>query len=177
LAGTAANATSLDFNFSFTNVAEGGEDVFGIIRGLSDVATSQQASSVEILTTTGGETADGYGVGEYIGNAFRNSFVVVGGQITSADFGSSCFFSCPGGILTPSIAFQYFVGEFGTSSVAVLTGGGAPMFSLERTLITFTAVSAVQPSPIPLPAGGLLLLTGLAGIAALRRRITRGEHV
>lgn len=36
----------------------------------------------------------------------------------------------------------------------------------------YTYVLSPVPSPVPLPAGGLLLLTGLAGCAVLRRRRT-----
>lgn len=36
-----------------------------------------------------------------------------------------------------------------------------------------TWTSTTAPSPVPLPAGGLLLLTGLAGVAAIKRRKKR----
>ena len=43
------------------------------------------------------------------------------------------------------------------------------------SVVTGSTFATVTPSttPVPLPAGGLLLLTGLAGVAAVKRRSNR----
>ena len=74
-------AQALSFSFSFTNAANGGGTVTGIIDGLSDNAAFQQASSVQVLSND-----LGFGIGEYIGRPSRNGFTVVDGELTSFFF-------------------------------------------------------------------------------------------
>lgn len=76
---SSANA-SLIFDFSFTDIDNGGGVVSGEILGLSDNA-SGAASSLRILTNSGG-----FGVGEYVGNPIFNYFTVSNGVLTFIDF-------------------------------------------------------------------------------------------
>lgn len=50
-----------------------------------------------------------------------------------------------------------------------VTGAG----TITADTVLFTIDVTASPAPVPLPAGGLLLLTGLAGVAGLKRRQKR----
>ncbi len=171
LSSMSAQASTLDFNFSFTNTANTGGVVTGIVRGLTDNATSA-ATSVEVFTNT-----DGFGIGEYIGVPTNNSFTVVAGVITNVEFDvfgivNSTTFD----FLTPAEQLD-FLGFFDITIAFLIDGNGPVRAGLAMredsvTLgvlpinLTFTpAVAAV-----PLPAGAVLLLTGLGGLAVVRRR-------
>jgi hypothetical protein len=59
LAGSAAHAATLSFNFVFTNASNGGGTVTGVVEGLIDNNTTS-ATSVRVLSNT-----LGFGLGEY----------------------------------------------------------------------------------------------------------------
>lgn len=77
---TPANADLIDFDFSFTNSANDGGTVTGIVRGLMDDATSS-AASVEVLSNS-----TGFGIGEYVGSPSDNIWVVAAGMLVEFDF-------------------------------------------------------------------------------------------
>ena len=68
------------FHFSFTNSTNGGGTVTGtIILNATDTA----ATSLTVDTNSATPT---FGIGQYVGSPFPNSFTVVSGQITVANF-------------------------------------------------------------------------------------------
>lgn len=156
--GAAGSARSMpiDFNFSFTDTANGAGDVTGIIRGLFDDTSNQQATSVEVLSVTGG-----FGVGEYVGNPSDNSFDVAGGLITSF-----IFFVFGNGNTSPAVTCCSL--RLSSSSLVGLTN------EPDRLLATRDALNslAVTPVPVPVPAPATLALfgLGLAGLGWVRRK-------
>lgn len=156
-----ADAATLDFNFSFTGTFQSEGLVTGIIRGLTDNATSS-ASSVEVLTAAGG-----FGMGEYVlptSIVIYNTFTVTSGAITDWAFSAFEGGSVPSNNCC-SLAFF---------SQSFLRSSSAAGLSPNRSLTVLTEVPGLAFTPavsaVPLPAGGWLLLTGLAGVAALKRR-------
>lgn len=159
---TTASAATLDFTFSFVNAGvnngSGTATVTGIVRGLEDNATSA-ATSLEVLSND-----DGFGIGSYdIANASQNEFTVSNGQIVDADFVVFGFFA-EAPFVTDSTL------DMGIPLIGTLIQGGLRQAvdgasSSPASAVTFTPVTAV-----PLPAGGVLLISGLVGLAALRRR-------
>ena len=66
------------FHFSFTNSTNGGGTVTGtIILNATDTAATSLTVDTDTL---------GFGIGQYVGSPFPNSFTVVSGQITVANF-------------------------------------------------------------------------------------------
>ncbi len=73
------------------------------------------------------------------------------------------------GPTTLDFSFAPFAGvDFTSVSNITLLVTGAPGFGT-----TFDNVRATGPAVVPLPAGGLLLLSGLVGVGLMRRRRTR----
>ena len=155
-----AQAATLDFTFSFTNVASGGGIVAGIVRGLTDDATSA-ASSVEVLSNT-----SGFGVGEYVGKPLLNLWILTAGNITGVNFNSFGLFNVSPDVTDSSLNIELFGGG---SSVG-LEHLDAVINVSALTGLTFTPV--FEPPTVPLPAAGFLLVGALGGLAALRRRKT-----
>ncbi|MEO0566442.1 MAG: hypothetical protein AAF066_01825 [Pseudomonadota bacterium] len=149
-------ATITDFTFSFTNsAANGGGTVTGIVRGLEDNMTGQAATSVEILTNTAG-----FGIGEYVGNPFLNSWDVAGGLI------SGVFFSSFGtGNTSPAVVDSSFFVSFAR---AVQIGLNNSPTSVSSVPTGSTPQQFFKPTVVPLPATLPLLLGGLGliGLAA-----------
>jgi hypothetical protein len=178
----AAAAATLAFTFQFTNVANGGGTVTGIVRGLAASGTTA-ASSVQITGNTGTSFApDGVSpdvsLGEYIGTATMNSFLMQDGTIFSFNFIS---IGAIGFAATECCSLQ-LEGVVGGESDVGLTfdpQGDGPKGSF-LTNISFQAVPGPGPGlgsgpvPVPLPATGPLAIAGLllAGLA-LRRRARR----
>jgi hypothetical protein len=67
------------YEFTFDNTANGGGTVHGTITLPSSADGTYAASSVVITSNTAG-----FGLGEYVGDPADNSFVISGGNITSA---------------------------------------------------------------------------------------------
>ncbi len=151
-AATSGFAATLDFSFSFT---DGTETISGVVYGLEDNATGA-ATGVSITSNS-----TGYGIGDYalIETApLANSFTVSNGALTAADY-RNAFIADSNVQLTLDLDANSGSGGFAVvsnSKPVVLINGD----------INFDAVTT---SPIPLPAGGVLLLTGLFGFAGLRR--------
>ena len=151
-ATTASFAVPIDFNFS---LSDGTNTITGLIEGLNRDGSNQQATRI---------TVDGVFDTYVLSAFFSNSFSVSSGEIdlNSVDVISSA------------------LGSTGTNSIGLIWNGSAGSFeSIEEAIFTgarlevagniaFTPVTAV-----PLPAGGLLLLSGLVGIAGLKRRKKR----
>lgn len=156
---TPAEAATLDFNFSFTNDATtGGGTVTGIVRGLTDNATSA-ATSVEVLTNT--SSLGSFGIGEYIGNPTVNSFTLSSGVITSAGFTSVGVLNTSPAVTDSSLGFFFNFPNAPRGAGLAKNRGG---FNLNPNAgLTFTPAT-----PVPTPA----LLPGLIGLgaAALRKR-------
>ena len=149
----AASAATLTFDFSFTNSANGGGTVMGVITGLLDNATSA-ATSVRVTSNTAG-----FGIGEYVGNPPSNVFTVSGGTITAPYiFESFGVLNTSPAVTCCSLAFNLTAGIIGAEPTAglandrgsVILGSGA----------TFTPV-------VPIPATLPLFATGLAGLGLL----------
>ncbi len=88
-----------------------------------------------------------------------NSHPTLGPNIYGAFFAKGTGFNCPECVVSTAVSF--------TNNINSVT-------SFPDLVATFAVVeqSVVVPS-VPLPAGGLLLMTGLAGAVGLRRRKTR----
>ncbi len=159
-AGLVANVTSgyaitLDFNFSFDNAVNGGGTVTGIVRGLTDDATSA-ASSVEVLSNT-----SGYGIGEYIGNPLTNAWTVTAGVITDFEFLAFGADNCCSAVTTSSLDLE--VNPFFGPSVAGLTHDPDSVAASDRANLTFTSTKI---SAVPVPAALPLMVLGLASLGA-----------
>lgn len=159
ISGNAANALTLDFKFAFTNsLFNGGGAVTGIIRGLA-VNTTSSASSVEILSNT-----DGFGVGEYVGAPVDNAFTVVGTRLTDFEFLSFGLNNVSPDVTTAS----FYMGRGTADNDWIgLTDGGGNVMAGRGSLDSLVIERVIPPiRPIPLPATGLLLLTGFGTFVA-----------
>jgi MYXO-CTERM domain-containing protein len=177
LAGTApaAQAATLSFSFQFTNVANGGGTVSGVVRGLAPNGTVA-ASSVQITGNTGSGFAPAgvdpaVSLGEYIGTATQNSFIMQNGSIFSFNFIS---IGAVGFSSTECCSLQLEGVVNGESDVGLTFDpqGDGPHGSFQ-TNISFAVVPGPgpDPSPVPLPASGPMALAGLVlGWAVVRRR-------
>jgi len=139
---SSAAASTLDFNFSF---GSGVNTVTGTVFGLTDNAFS----SVSSVAVTGSP----------IGPVSFDDAILIGGfQVADGEI-------VAGGILDVTFGlptFGLFAGDF-LSGIALFDGPSDIQFVVGNA--SFTPVSAV-----PLPAGGLLFLFGIGGVAALSRR-------
>jgi hypothetical protein len=177
-AAPAAQAATLSFSFQFTNVANGGGTVSGIIRGLAPNGTVA-ASSVQITGNTGSGFAPSgvnpdVSLGEYIGTATMNSFIMQNGSIFSFNFIS---IGAVGFSSTECCSLQLEGVVNGESDVGLTYDpqGNGPNGSFQ-TNISFASVPGPGPgpSPVPLPASGALSLAALMLGGILFRRRVRG---
>ena len=140
------------FHFSFTNSTNGGGTVTGtIILNATDTA----ATSLTVDTNTATPT---FGIGQYVGSPFPNSFTVVSGQITVAnflDFGSDN--KSPAITCCSLVLNSEFGAGLSNDSLGVNSGGGD---------LTFTPV-------VPLPGALPLFATGLGALGLLGWRRKR----
>ncbi len=146
-----ANAVTLDYNFSFSNIVNGGGTVGGTIFGLTDDATSAATSVVVTSNTLG------FGVGEYIGSPISNSFTLSGGVITALDFLLFGSFN-----LTPDVICCSL--RLGGSSLA-----NAGLSNNPNNIIA-SSDAALSFSLIPLPAALPMFLLALAGLGFVARQ-------
>ncbi len=156
---TAVSASTLSFDFSFTNTINANESITGIVRGLTDNSTGA-AASVETLSNSGG-----FGLGEYVGDT--NTWTVAAGILTDYSFRSEGFWNSPPAVTCCSLSIssdfnnQPEAGLFPVDFLSGLRSGSGLVFT---------------PAEIPLPAGFPLLLAGLAGLAGLRLKKNRAAR-
>jgi hypothetical protein len=180
-----ARATTLDFEFSFTNFYNGGGAVTGIVRGLQDDAVNEVVS-LEVLTN-----AAGFGVGRFTAPSIRRGeFTVSAGMVTSAlfrSFGNANAAFGAGSVTSSSISIHSERVPGGMDGPRAIVGSlsnfphQVTTFSkwTKRPLVTFTRLDAppdVPPPPpppvVPLPAAGWMLLAGMAALLGVRRRMS-----
>lgn len=153
-------AATLDFNFSFTNVNNGGGTVTGIIRGLENNSIGE-AASVEILSNT-----DGFGVGLYSGAPSARVFGVTNSVLDFASFVSQGGVS-PDGFVQDS-SFRFGVNSIGLTNSS--TGINSSAIILSNLVVT------PVPAAVPILGSMPLLVSGIAvGGILLRRRKQRSK--
>lgn len=151
-----AVAAPVDFNFSFT---DGTNTITGLIEGLDSDMLGQRASAI---------TVDGF-YGRYSFATSANSFNFF--DVTDSEINVQTVFLSTGdgptadGVGIGSLSFNGQISQFFLDEDLPL--GAANVFAFSQT-ITFTTVANV-----PLPAGGVLLLTGLGGAVIFNRRKKR----
>ncbi|WP_088329931.1 PEP-CTERM sorting domain-containing protein [Lacimicrobium sp. SS2-24] len=151
---SSANAT-LIFDFSFTDILNGGGVISGEILGLSDNATGA-ASSLRILANSGG-----FGVGEYVGNPSLNSFTVVNGVLTNVSFVSYGSNNAAPDIVDSSFYWKTLEGIGLTNSDFFVSADPRSSASLAISL---------RKVNVPEPGTVILLSLGIAGLFASRYR-------
>ncbi|MCX7568165.1 VPLPA-CTERM sorting domain-containing protein [Sulfitobacter sp. F26169L] len=157
---TASFAAPLDFDFSFT---DGTNTITGLIEGLDSDGIGQTATQITVVGI----------IDTYIFTSFNaNYFDVTSGVVDVSTVGVVSASSVDGETTTGEATSFELGGGFGPGLEECT--GGCPM-GLEFTSgpagsEIFTAVSSVPLPAVPLPAGGLLLLSGLLGVAGLKRR-------
>jgi hypothetical protein len=163
---TGLNAATFKFEFDNQNNPLNGI-VTGTIEGLSDNGTGA-ASSVKITAPTGIFSLVDYAKE----TVATNTFTTVGGNITSFSFSSQSlgygFLGLTSNGSTSPLLYGAGLIAWGTSGGLKYNYGSNDGNQLG---LKFTRISPV--TPVPLPAGGLLLLSGLAGVVALKRRKKR----
>ena len=158
LLGGADPSAAATFTFSFTNFAEGGGMVRGIVSGLAD----EGASAAKSVRVTSNEL--GFGVGEYVGSPIENFFEVSEDQVRS-------FFFLSFGSLNAAPAEQ-------CCSLALVSDPGPPLdvpvagLSFDPEAVFVGPDSGITFVPIPLPAPIVMLGAALAVLAGLRLRRT-----
>jgi hypothetical protein len=144
-------ASALTFDFSFTNAAaNGGGTVMGVI---TLNAANNAALSVQVTSNT--SSLGSFGIGEYVGNPFANSFTVSGGLITAADFLSLGVDNMSPDVTCCTLGFAVRAGLSDSNSRLPLSNSPN---------LTFTPTPL--PAALPLFAGGL----GALGVLGWRKK-------
>lgn len=149
-----ASATPVDFNFSFT---DGTNTIKGLIEGLDSDGLGQAASAITVFGV-----ADTYVLAS--SDLISNSFDVSGSVIDSSTASASGFTDT--GSFFLDFVLQGTLPFFGADEDSLQSNNQVALVTASS--IDFTPVAAV-----PLPAGGLLLLSAFGGVAALKRRKKR----
>lgn len=125
-------------------------------------------------TFLGNDNPFAYEIFDVAGNLIEQTIEITGNSIYDAGTEVNSLF----GAAAPGQDILLGETEGGTITRLVDTGGFAALESLfgitgagsiTGDTVLFTIDIAATPAPIPLPAGGLLLLTGLGGIVGMRR--------
>ncbi|WP_162932954.1 VPLPA-CTERM sorting domain-containing protein [Roseovarius sp. EL26] len=169
VAATSSYAATLDFDFSFS---DGVADVFGTISGLSDNTNDQAATAITVSSVAFGlDTVQFLTVPTSVTS---NTFSVADGLITSASFSANVANSLPlPGRLFLSLGFgPTEIERFGGLQATDVTG--AILFSVIETGGNGPFGPATPPiSSVPLPAGGVLFISGLFGLGVLRKKTSK----
>jgi hypothetical protein len=149
-------ASALTFDFSFTNAAaNGGGTVMGSI-----VLNAADTAALSVTVTSNTSSFGSFGIGEYVGNPFANSFTVSGGLITHADFLSLGVDNTSPDVTCCTLGFAVSAG---------LSDHNASLPINNSPNLTFT--------PTPLPATLPLFATGLGALGLLGWRRKRRAAV
>ena len=153
----ATSASAVTVNFSFSTVT--GYLTFGSIGDTT-------ADSVTMTSNSFGE-----GSSFILNLTTANEFTWLGNDIVSSFFTANrdtfSYFTQ----LFMFTSLDFFEYECSSNSLTPVCGGSNTKI-ISADEITFTTLQ-----PVPLPAGSVLLLTGLAGVAGLRMRKKRGTQV
>lgn len=161
LAGAPAWAVTLNVDFSFENLANGGGTVTGRVLGLQDDAADQAATGFQILSNTAG-----FGIGEYIGAPENNLWTVSGGVVTNARFSTFGDRNVAPAVTDASFYLQYVAGQTGLVGLAPTPFRQTVSAAAGETL-------RFEVAPVPVPQAAVLLGSGLVALFALRRRRRR----
>ena len=172
-AASAASATTFSFGFdddpslsSFFGRAHLGGSVTGLIFGLEDDTANQTPDAIEFTSDV-----SGLGLTETFIDTFSlvlgNGITVSGGEIVAADILINFNDPSVGGT---QLRFNQGSGY----NHLFWNGGSGPIVGIgNRDGFAGTTFSDSVVSSVPLPAGGLLLLSGFGGVIALKRRKAR----
>lgn len=168
----AAGASAATFSFSFdddpnSNIASRvhlGGSVTGFIYGLEDNTANQTPDAIEF-------TSDVSGLG--MTDTFFDTFTIIAGD----------GFSISGGVIVAANALLNFndstvegiqlrFNQGSGNNHLIWNGGSGPVVGIGNQG-GFAGATYAQVSAVPLPAGGLLLLSAFGGVAALKRRKKR----
>lgn len=165
----AVGASAATFSFSFdddpnSNIAGRthlGGSVTGFIYGLVDNTANQNPDAIEFTSDV-----SGLGMTETFFDTFQNivgnGFSVSGGEIVSANILLNFSDPTVGGT---QLRFNQGTGN----NHLIWNGGSGPQVGIGNQG-GFSGATFAQVSAVPLPAGGLLLLSAIGGVAALKRR-------
>lgn len=167
LSASASFGASLSFDFSFTDSVGGVETVTGTVSGLMD-NTNSAATSVVASGSVLGVSPLEFVLSASFG---ENEFTVLNGKIVKATFDDFIEIGVSRYRLILSTGLDRAEAAFEENPNEP---GGAFAFVESSVAPEFTPSAVV--SPIPLPAGGMLLLTGLAGVVGLSRRTSRAQR-
>lgn len=146
--------------------------------GISAMGTAAQAVVVSYMGTD-------YEVSTFTGSSYTDNQTLLENQVWFGDIDAANFFATEVNtqlglnaisVYGPYFAYVSFVGRNGPAfnqrswDTRINRPNGESQ-SASNTSWVFATATAVD--PVPLPAGGVLLLTGFAGLAALRRRKQR----
>ncbi|MFW2542136.1 VPLPA-CTERM sorting domain-containing protein [Primorskyibacter sp. 2E107] len=171
-----ANAATYSVEFSFTNRPglSGEAEVTGVARGLTLGVTGIQATSVEITGYTISGTPSSFGLGEYVlpGAVRMNYWTLdLAGNVLTGRFISNLTDAIPAVSPSYGLAMTNDNTPYGTPAASILENvpsNQSPNAYVNAGLTFGQAIA--ETAAVPLPAAGWLLLGGLGGIAALRRR-------
>ena len=174
LAASAASALTIDTNPTWDGSINDGWDGSGQSLTVDLLETQLDDISFYFAEESAGLTFD-FTITDALtgGNVlFSSSFVVTSGIntfLTNLDLS-------PGSLVYALFDYNGFSGETAHFSYTNGYTGGQSFFESGGWATDFTTLdhrfvpNFSDPSPIPLPAGGLLLIGALGGLAALRRR-------
>lgn len=169
LATAGVNAATFDFSFDASGAVSGDTSLtavgtLDINADPGDVFTSADISNLSILVDS-----------DLFDSFFVTAPFLTSGSISDdgVDVDFISFFATP----APGAGFP----SFGCNNVDCIGGGTNAFNGTDVSFVNFGTPEAAraafeataQVSAVPLPAGGMLLLSGFAGVAALKRRSSR----